>query len=228
MGDSQLVTLLHLCDSLFPTGGFAHSDGLEAATSSGLIAAAEDLREWMDVCLEESLGRAEGPAVLLAWHAAVEREHDRLVAVDAEMHALRPSSTARQASRAMGRRLLKTWQQIHPHVALDAPVARAIDEGRLATLPVAFAVACASASIGVRAALEGFLYSRLAATVSCAMRLMPIGQHEAHGLLASTLARVPAVVDQLIARGEGPAAFAPALDVAVMSQQYVGSRLFLS
>jgi urease accessory protein UreF len=182
----------------------------------------------MDVCLEESLGRAEGPTVLLAWQASVERRHDRLVEIDAEMHALRPSSTARQASRAMGRALLKTWQQIHPHVALDAPLARVIDDGHLATLPVAFALACRSASIDVRATIEGFLYSRLAATVSCAMRLMPIGQYEAHGLLASTLARVPAVVDQLIARGEAPAAFAPALDVAVMSQQYVGSRLFLS
>ena len=228
MGDSQLVTLLHLCDSLFPTGGFAHSDGLEAATSSGLIATADDLRAWMDVCLEESLGRAEGPTVLLAWHASVERQHDRLVEIDAEMHALRPASTARQASRTVGRRLLRTWQRIHPHVALDAPLARAIDDGRLATLPVAFAVACASARIVARAAIEGFLYSRLAATVSCAMRLMPIGQHEAHGLLASALARVPAVVDQLIARAEAPAAFAPALDVAAMSQQYVGSRLFLS
>ena len=228
MGGGQLVTLLHLCDSLFPTGGFAHSDGLEAATSSGLVATAEDLREWMGVCLDESLGRAEGPAVLLAWRACVERRYDRVGEIDAEMHALRPSATARQASRAVGRRLLKTWQQIHPRVALEAPLACAIEEGHLATLPVAFGIACASARIGLRATIEGFLYSRLAAAVSCAMRLMPIGQYEAHRLLASTLTLVPEVADQLIARGEEPATFAPALEVAVMSQRYLGSRLFLS
>src|SRR6185503_8361644 len=31
---APLLALLHLCDSLFPLGGFAHSDGLEAATTS--------------------------------------------------------------------------------------------------------------------------------------------------------------------------------------------------
>ena len=32
-----LLALLHLCDSLFPIGGFGYSDGLEAATTAGLL-----------------------------------------------------------------------------------------------------------------------------------------------------------------------------------------------
>ena len=60
---------------------------------------------------------------------------------------------------------------------------------------------------------------------------MPIGQREAHALLAATLARVPAAVDAIedsVARGDGLGAFAPAVDLATMEQQYVRSRLFLS
>lgn len=231
MSDGRLLALLHLCDSLFPIGAFAHSDGLEAATAAGLVAGIDDLRQWMAVCLDDSLGTCEGRAVLLACHAFAERRWAALGDLDMEMNALRPSSTARRSSRAMGVRLLKTWQQIRPHGDLERLVAD-VGTGRLlATLPVAFGAACASVGIEPRAAVEGFVYTRLAATVSCAMRLMPIGQHEAHALLASVLARVPAMIDAIdasVRRGEEPAAFTPALDIALMSQQYVHSRLFRS
>ena len=99
------------------------------------------------------------------------------------------------------------------------------------TLPVAFGVICAMEGIDRRSAVEGFVYTRLAATASSAMRLMAIGQREAHALLAATLARVPAAIDNIessVARGEGLGAFAPAADLATMGQQYVRSRLFLS
>ena len=61
------------------------------------------------------------------------------------------------------------------------------------------------------------------------MRLMPIGQHEAHALLADAARRgVPAVVERGHADAATVRVFAPALDIAAMSQQYVHSRLFRS
>ena len=61
--------------------------------------------------------------------------------------------------------------------------------------------------------------------------MMQIGQAEAHALLARAVARVPAVVDGIIARDHAGAraeSCAPAMDLAVMSQQYLHSRLFRS
>ena len=223
MTGAPLLALLHLCDSLFPLGGFAHSDGLEAATASGTIATADDLRSWMDACLVDNLGRSEGPAVSLAWEAFLDRRVDALRSLDAEVHALRCSSAARQASRAMGTRLVKTWRRIRPTSGLGEALGDA-----MLTLPVAFGVVCASADIDERATVEAFFYTRLAATISCAMRLMSIGQHEAHLLLADVLARVPAIVDGVLTRGDRPAVFFPAIDLAAMNQQYVPSRLFRS
>jgi len=221
---ARLLRLLHLCDSLFPTGGFAHSDGLEAATAAGLVATADDLRQWMAACLDETLGRSDGPAVLMAVERFLAGRLGAIEELDAEVHALRPSSAARRASRAMGARLMKTWQRMHPHPDIERLLVRA-DRGH--TLPVAFGVVCASTRLDARTAAEAFIYTRLAATVSCAMRLMPIGQSEAHAVLASVLAGVPDAVDAMVARRQVEA-FAPALDVVVMSQQYVRSRLFRS
>ena len=95
-------------------------------------------------------------------------------------------------------------------------------------LPVAFAAVCASSGHRPANTVEAFAYKRLAATISAAMRLMPIGQTEAHALLAGTLARVPEVVDAMMARGARAESFAPAMDIAAMSQQYLHSRLFRS
>ncbi|OFW23176.1 MAG: hypothetical protein A3H97_11965 [Acidobacteria bacterium RIFCSPLOWO2_02_FULL_65_29] len=245
MGEISLLALLHLCDSLFPTGGFAHSDGLEVATADGTVASADALQQWMDVLLDDSLGRSEALAVVLAWRACIDDRTvdlealDSLERLDREVYALRPSSTARAASRAMGARLLKTWWAIHPELVTKSPpglrpAGGSSGPGAAAvrvTLPVAFGGVCASAGIDARAAAGGYIYTRLAATVSSAMRLMPIGQTEAHALLARTLARVPATLDAIeerVARGDRPGAFAPAFDIATMAQQHLRSRLFLT
>ena len=225
---APLLALLHLCDSLFPVGGFAHSEGLESAVSSRLVRGADDLRHWLDVSLEEAIGRCDGPAVAIAWSAFHEEQWDPLIELDEELMAIRPSAAARMASRSMGRRLLTTWHTLHPDRRLQQALAL-VSLGTLApALPVAFAGACACARIEQRQAVEGFAYTRLAATISSAMRLIAIGQHEAHLLLSRVLARAPATVDAMMLRNAEPESFMPALDIAQMTHQYVHSRLFRS
>jgi urease accessory protein len=224
VAEQSLLALLHLCDSLFPTGAFAQSDGLEGATASGLITNARDLREWMTVSLREVFARLEGPVVRDAWSAFAAGEWQCLMAVDAEAYAMRPASTARLASRSMGTRLLRTWLQVRPQSRLrELP-----DERRDLTLPAAFGVVCAASDIALNEALSAFAYTRLAAIASAAMRLIAIGQGEAHTLVAGMLEEVPAVVDDVARLVEPPMSFVPAMDLAGMQQQYVHSRLFRS
>jgi urease accessory protein len=267
------LELLHLCDSLFPVGAFAYSDGLETAAfeqvrlkpdgtdgkrvrlkpdatyetdrdnapnvvsgfsrtqiapGSSRTHVTADLGQWMDVVLDENIGRLEGPAVWRAWTMFRDRDWTALVALDEELTALRPAASARRSSRAMGLRLLTTWQALHPDPRLEHAL---IVAGRGAigpALPIGFAGACACGGIEQRDAAAAFAYTRLAATVSAAMRLMAIGQTDAHSLLARTLERVPMVVDAIAVRNADPESFTPAMDMAAMSQQYLHSRLFRS
>jgi urease accessory protein len=227
-GVMEIAPLLHLCDSLFPIGAFAYSDGLEAATSDGAVATAEDLRQWLEVCLDEGIRRCEGPAIAIAWRAFADERWEVLAALDRALIAMKPAPTARQASRSMGMRLLKTWQQLHPHPRLTALTGRTNAGAGGPSLPVAFAAACGSSGIDAKTAIEGFAYTRLAATISCAMRLIALGQMEAHALLAAALSRVPDLAGNVLASADEPESFAPALDLAVMSQPFVHSRLFRS
>jgi urease accessory protein len=226
--DGTGLALLHLCDSLFPIGGFAYSDGLETATAGRAVADIDGLRAWIDVCLNETFGRMEGPAVWQAWSAFDHADWDSIVTLDEEIAALRPSASARRSSRAMGLRLLTTWQTLHPDPRLAhlTALARALRLGP--ALPIAFAGACASSGVDRRRAVEAFAYTRLSATVSAAMRLMAVGQTDAHTLLARALDRVPSTVDAMVRRDARLESFTPAMDIAVMSQQYLHSRLFRS
>src|ERR671936_1209297 len=231
-----MLQLLHLCDSLFPIGGFAYSDGLETAAvrrpadddARCVDEAADLLQAWVDVVLDESFGRCEGPALALAWSAFATSNWLELRCVDAEVTALRPSSAGRKASRAMGLRLLTTWHALHADVRLAQALAMA-RRGELGpALPVAFAGACACGGVARRDALEAFAYTRLAATVSAAMRLLPIGQTAAHALLARALEHVPARAARIDGCAPVPESFAPAMDIVAMTQQYLQSRLFRS
>jgi len=227
--------LLHLCDSLFPVGGFAFSDGLESAAARHLIRDAGELGAWLDTVLDESVGRFEGPAVALAWEAFAAGRWDRLATLDRELIAMRAASAVRASSRAVGARLLKTWHALYPDPRL-ARMQALVEQGVLwPALPVVFGAACASAgpalrgdgrTIDAREAVEAFAYTRLAATISSAMRLIPLGQLEAHGLLARALERAGQVA--ALAAGRDPESFAPAMDISQMTHQYVHSRLFRS
>lgn len=227
MPDTPL-SLLHLCDSLFPIGGFAYSDGLESATSDGRVAHPGDLGAWLDATVEETLGRMEGPAVWQAWAAFDGGDFDALVALDQELAALRPASSARRSSRAMGLRLLTTWQTLHPDSRIAHALLLARQQRLGPALPIAFAGACVCSGVDRRGAIEAFAYTRLASTVSAAMRLMPIGQTDAHLLLARAIDRLPATVDAIVRRDARMESFTPAMDIAAMSQQYLHSRLFRS
>src|SRR5262249_55823351 len=103
--------LLHLCDSLFPIGAFASSDGLEAATAvrealvlidradRGVAGDVVGLREWIDAVLDESIGRLEGPAVWQAWRGVIDRDWAAPAAVRDGLTAIRPGRGPRGASR---------------------------------------------------------------------------------------------------------------------------------
>jgi urease accessory protein UreF len=127
----------------------------------------------------------------------------------------------------MGLRLVTTWSTLYPDQRLEHLLDLALLERLGPALPIAFGCACASAGVGMREAGAAFAYTRLASTTSAALRLLQIGQTDAHAQLAKVLQHVPAVVDAMTTRPR-PASFTPAMDISAMAQQYLHSRLFRS
>lgn len=219
---TALLPLLHLCDSLFPIGAFSHSDGLESVTSSGQLRTGSDLSAWLAVVIGQSLRHLEAPAVARAWQAARDGRIGALRSLDEELYALRPSAAGREATRAMGARLLSTWMRIRPET--DAALSKLPG----CTLPVAFGAVCAVSNVARQDAVAGYAYTRLSTAVSSALRLMVLGQHEGHRVLSDALRTVTEMATAAIDDDRPLAAFTPVQDIAAMRHQYLHSRLFRS
>ncbi len=113
-----LASLL-LADSRLPTGGHAHSGGVEAVVERGLVGDESDLALYL-------AGRLRGTGQVVAAIAAAGCLLAGDTAAvdwgrwDAAVSARTPSAAAREASRAQGVTLLRTAHRVWPSAALEA------------------------------------------------------------------------------------------------------------
>ena len=112
-----LASLL-LADSRLPTGGHAHSGGVEAAVERGLVCDESDLALFLDGRLRGTglvvAAAAVAGCVLAADNASVDWSR-----WDAAVSARTPSAAMREASRAQGAALLRTARRVWPSAALE-------------------------------------------------------------------------------------------------------------
>ena len=106
--------VLQLADSAFPSGGFAHSAGLEAAAQAGEIEGAEGVRRFV----RDAVWQAGWSALPLLGRAFA--DPGALPAMDARAEAFLTNHVANRASRTQGRAFLATAARVFP--AQIAPV----------------------------------------------------------------------------------------------------------
>ena len=166
----------------------------------GRWSTADDLRAWMDVCLDETIGRIEGPAVWQAWAAFRDADWDTLAHAGRRAHRAAALVERRRSSRAMGLRLLTTWQALHPDARMEQALALATPRRPRERLRAGAADrVCRRVRVRGRRPAARRRSVRVHAARGDHLRgdaLMPIGQTDAHALLARTLERVPAVVER--------------------------------
>ena len=95
-----------LVDSAFPTGGFAHSSGLEAAWQHGEVRGRAELVTFAEANLDQ-LGNSSLPLVMAAWQAPA-----KLGELDALCDVFLANHVANRASRAQGRALQTAVERI--------------------------------------------------------------------------------------------------------------------
>ncbi|NVB83243.1 MAG: urease accessory protein UreF [Kofleriaceae bacterium] len=217
--------VLQLADSAFPTGGFAHSAGLEAHVQAGELASLDAYcREHVD-----QLARGSLPLV-----AAVHTEPSRLAEVDALASAILWSQVAARASRAQGRALLDVAARSFGHAALVDARARLL-QSHAAQQPLAGHLApvfgFVTRTLGVERddALATFLHLGVRGLLSAAVRLGVAGPTEAQQLHH----RLHPALDAALARGRDlsladVAQPSPLVELIGSTHDRLYSRLFQS
>jgi urease accessory protein len=215
---SAVLELL-LADARTPTGGHAHSGGLEAALGAGL--APEDVPAFIRARLG-TVGRVEAAIAACASRAGTV---DELLDLDLELAARMPAEPLRRASGMLGAGLLRTacgwWPSAQPLTGYRRA-------SRLTLRPVALGAVTRAAALAPVAAARLSLYDDAATVASAAVKLAALDSAVASGWLVSLAAEI----DELAAAASGDglrlSTSTPLLDRRAVAHAVAERRLFVS
>jgi urease accessory protein len=210
-----------IADSAFPTGGFAHSFGLEAAHQHGEVPDAAALRTFVRGSLLQA-GHGSLPLVTAAYRAP-----DRFAELDALADVFLTNPVANRASRVQGRTVAATCARVWPAPALMefAVLAQA---GFAHASPVT-GVALRLVGLPLWVVQKLVLFVTARGVLSAAVRLGIVGSFEAQRLQAEGAADLDAVLDRCAGLDEHDLAQpAPLIDLWQVRHDLLYSRLFQS
>lgn len=215
--------LWQLADSAFPTGGFAHGGGLEAAWQHGEVRNAADLQSFLAAALHQI---AAGP---LCFVTAGHREPAGLPALDHCCDAFTNNHVTNRASRLQGRALIATADRVFALPALRALRPGGADAPPCGHLAPVFGVVTRVLQLTQAAAGRLFLFWQLRGLTSGAVRLGVVGPLEAQAIQYQL---TPLLETVWLAGRDVPVAAAaqtaPLLDLWQGAQDRLYSRLFQS
>lgn len=221
--------LLQVTDPAFPTGGYAHSLGLEARVAAGDVDSTERLSVFLREEIGPSLVYQELPYIRFGLQAAGEGDLPTLLEIDAELDAMKWAGELREASRAQGARRLALLQELWPHPLVEAFAAEVRARRTPAHQALVLALQAHCLEIPLTATLQASAYQTVSGIVQAALKLLRLGQRDCQRVLSQVMVDVPGWVHLSLEIERAEAGWMnPALDIASARHATAFSRLFLS
>jgi urease accessory protein len=208
-----MFLLLQLADGSFPSGGFAHSAGLEASMLIGGLDVIEDFLDDAIVSARETT---------LPFVRAAGREPARLAELDDRFDATLPLDVPNRASRAQGRSFASAAARVFDLETIALHARR----GPAHHAPI-FGAVFGSLGMSVDDTATAYLHGAMRGVLSAAVRLNLVGPLEAQRILAS---RAPAMNDALCSTRaiDDVAQTAPLVELFGALHDQLDARLFQS
>jgi len=213
--------ILQLADSAFPTGGFAHSAGLEAAVHFGEVPTSARLEAYVRAYIW-NVGNTSLPFVT----AAHEQPHS-LPTLDLLCDATLTNHVTNRASRTQGRAFLTTCKRVFAEPSIVDLASRV--RGSPSHLAPAFGAALRTLEVPCADARFLFAFVSMRGLLSAAVRIGVAGTHQAQRIqrdLGPILDEVLEACANL--RPSESATVAPIADLVAATHDRIYSRLFQS
>ena len=174
-----LLVALQLGDSIFPTGSFTLSHGLETLAEQGLIRTPPELQAWLGTMLRWQIAPSDGVAAAAAW--TCHEQIGELAGIEACLVSLKLAREPREASLRTGRQLLRL-------VAAFAgeplrPVRQAVAKGRLGGYaPLVLGVVGRVCGLDRRATVLLLLHQYVSTVLGAALRSIDLDHVQAQRL----------------------------------------------
>ncbi|PON36136.1 Urease accessory protein UreF [Parasponia andersonii] len=221
-----------LLDSILPTGGFAHSLGLEAAIQTCLVSTPEDLQTFIAHLLDNT-GSLLLPYV---YSAAMSPDMETWCKLDKSLDATLTNQVGRKASTAQGSALMRVaatvFSETQPCLKAMRNASLCSASGKVLVCfhhaPI-FGLVCGVLGMDGTTAQRAYMYTAMRDVISAATRLNLVGPLGAAVLHHQMSKVAEAMVLKWMDRSvEESCQIVPLLDTVQGCHAYLFSRLFCS
>ncbi|KPC97744.1 Urease accessory protein UreF [Geobacillus sp. BCO2] len=225
MTDQQLLWLLQLSDSNFPSGAFSHSFGFETYMYHEQIRDAKTFGDALVVYIQTQLTYTDGLACRIAYEQLEADRMEGLKRLNDTLFALCLAKETREGTRMMGERLWKLCRDIYGVDELD----EIVQTTRSIHPTIVFAAVGRKIEASKRTTVLTYLFTAVQTMVQNAVRGIPLGQTDGQQLLVMAqpyLIHAASIIETLDEEEFGAAAVG--LEIAQMQHERLPVRLFMS
>ncbi|MDN3905408.1 urease accessory UreF family protein [Arthrobacter sp. YD2] len=183
--DDTGIAAFLLADSRLPSGAYSHSAGLEPAVIAGL--GVDGVYPYLRSRLH-TVVRVETAAAVLAHRT--DSGFDR---IEAALDARTPSAAQRDASRRLGRGMLRLAGRLRPGHPAVVELLRTVPKP---TRPVALGVTAAALGVGELPLARLCCYDDAQSVVAAALKLLPIDPMDATAWILAAAEEIEAVAQE--------------------------------
>lgn len=221
--------LVQIHDTAFPTGGFAHSFGIETYIQEEIIKDEHDLKKFLEMYIRYNLASADAILVKEAYHLAKQQDIKALIHLESICHGIKLSPETRKASTMMGRQFLNTIHQLSDNELIKQWHEKLNNKEVKAHYSIVYGIYTAILGVDLKTAIEMFMYSSITALVQNAVRAVPLGQMSG---VKTVFALLPIIVETtsrtMTLNLDDLDNNSIALEIASMKHEFLHSRLFIS
>ena len=226
-----LAPLMQTTDTLFPSGGYAHSYGLEELVALGKVDSSEALEEFLIQEIMPALENLELPYLKFCSDAVKNREYEELMELNEEISALKLTREFREAGKSQGTQMIRMIREIYA-CPVTAEFNRKLHErGGQCQQITATALLRNTQRVPLISCMVAWIYQAISNFCSASVKLLRLGevacQKIIHRLLETDGVQ-KAIAKSLKVKRENAGFFNPMLDLASARHELAFSRLFIS
>jgi urease accessory protein len=224
------VNMLQLSDSLFPTGMYSTSSGLETFFYHKRVKDASELKCLLEVFIRNQIGPADCVALGNSYESTIIADLQKLIETDQRLFSMKLVKEIREVSVRSGTQLLKCVGDMAPRKEMLQSYQDNIALGKASGIyPVALGVTCALFGIPKNKAGLILIYTFTASVVGAALRLGIINHFEGQRII-NQLKRVmlKAVEENINKKLVDMWQFTPEIDTTQMLHEQAERRMFIS
>ena len=223
--------LIQTTDTLFPSGGYAHSYGLEELVAEGRIRSGKDLEEFLMTHVLPALENLELPYLRFCSEAVSNRELEELISLNEEISAWKLTREIREAGKSQGSQMIRMIREIYQCPISDEFHKMLSKSGEHCQQITATALLRNAQEAPLVSSMTAWIYQAVSNFCSASIKLLRLGEVACQKIIHRSLEKqkIQKVISNSLEVHRGNSGFFnPLLDLASARHELAFSRLFIS